>query len=935
MSTEATEESPRARAKRLWLKGKAHRHEATVVMEQAVAGGDVEAHVDLAYWLLDPTNEAPTDTDRAMELFATAAKHGHGNAQLALQLHQMGLPIPTPDWDGEVAAQQGKAAAQRAYDGAENEPLGAPAPIASDVRAHSAGNAVDTSPVIDEDADHEQELFIDGVTGDIGWRVAAESETDDADYEHNEGDLEAFTSTESPREIGEEVAADLIASADDAETEAPAVVRGVTRQSFAPWAGKPAPDLVRANLEDVGEHVVQIVECEQPVMVNRLVRLYARDLGMQRLKGPRKQVLISAIRAAVRARNLDQHLERRPQHPDHWALFMPDHDGRVLRGRGSRPTGEIPLREIAEVIRAMQVAIGTTTHDSLRDIVMREWFSLGAVGAVVRDRFDRALNEVALEALPFTPAPSDAGAPVSDDGWFDIDQPLRQAAEAGDALAQLAAGVQLVNHDNELAQLRGERLLRSAAANGDALAIGELARYLERQYAGRNEALTWTALAADGGDLDAINSILSVVGDADRLDYQPNRAAVYRTFLARKQLDDFMLPASQLGALGTLVTASRRLALRRRLLPPLDQLARDWHWDECNEVVDKARQRVERDGAWFGSIESLCKSALPDAIDSIVELAERLGAAGLQLIPDPRFDGVAPRLHEAVVLRQTPSNLAGVDQEYTTAVTLTRLAVAVAAADGEIAPNELAVVRDQIASSVSLSHHQADRLSCVERYLLASPPDILDAVEDIADQLSPAARVGLSDFLVEVAIADGILHESEVRLLTQLFTRLQLDPALIAGALRDVASATVSERPVEQKPAELDASRKAAPVPVPAGVDAIRSRLRNRFAAVAAQLGEPSAPALAESTDQTASGRAIELAGLDRRHEMLVRELANHDLWNRADAEDVANALELDLAEAVDVIRTWSNKLFGEPIMELSDAQLEVRVDMFQELLAA
>jgi hypothetical protein len=104
-----------------------------------------------------------------------------------------------------------------------------------------------------------------------------------------------------------------------------------------------------------------------------------------------------------------------------------------------------------------------------------------------------------------------------------------------------------------------------------------------------------------------------------------------------------------------------------------------------------------------------------------VSLAQCLGHLGVGMEPDVRFGGPPLIARRVVLFREEPGkHLATASREYTAAMTLLHLAVAVGAADGSVSDDEIAHLIGHLESGLGLAAAERRRLTAHLRWLVAA-----------------------------------------------------------------------------------------------------------------------------------------------------------------------------------------------------------------------
>lgn len=352
------------------------------------------------------------------------------------------------------------------------------------------------------------------------------------------------------------------------------------------------------------------------------------------------------------------------------------------------------------------------------------------------------------------------------------------------------------------------------------------------------------------------------------------------------------------------------------------------------------------------------KLAKPEAVN----LATLLDSFGAGIEPDVRFGGTAITTDTPVVLfRAQTGGPHSATPSYSSALTMTHLAAAVIAADGDISPAELNHLTAHIESSMQLTEPERTRLHAHLQWLGASEVKLSGLTKRLST-LTSAQKAVLGDMLVTVAAADGHIAPGEVSTLQKIYKLLDLDAGIVASRLHSAitgqntsAAGTVTVRPAGNPDPGF-------PVPSPPSPGAQNATPANNYtlsaatiqakmaetAEVSALLGdlfsedtsertEPQAnqPTTAEVNTPTSAEepKTPAVGNLDASHSKLVRALAGREQLPWTDFEDLAAQYGLLPEGARDTVNEAALDASDEPLLEGNET-LTINSYALQELLA-
>ncbi|MEJ2862829.1 tellurite resistance TerB family protein [Actinomycetospora flava] len=340
-----------------------------------------------------------------------------------------------------------------------------------------------------------------------------------------------------------------------------------------------------------------------------------------------------------------------------------------------------------------------------------------------------------------------------------------------------------------------------------------------------------------------------------------------------------------------------------------------------------------------------------------VEMAQVLERFGVGVEPDVRFGGRAATRSPVVLFRQAESPTTSPSEAYAAAVVVLELCAAVAGADGVVDDTEQAMLIEQVQLAEGITASERTRLDA-HRVLVASSELRLADVAARMVGLPLTQRLSLGSYVLDLARADGVVTDDEVRVLRSVHELLDLDPDEVDRRLRfrraplaPRAAPTAELFTLQPTHDDSDALLALAPAenlveseaPAERLVAVDETRLRQRqadnlavqdllgaiFADVEDEADEPE-PAVVD----TAAG-ATGIATLDATHSALLRELAGRGQSSRQDLEALAARHGVLPDGAVDVINEAALDSTEEPVIEVHDDE-SVTVDsaIYEEMRA-
>jgi len=372
------------------------------------------------------------------------------------------------------------------------------------------------------------------------------------------------------------------------------------------------------------------------------------------------------------------------------------------------------------------------------------------------------------------------------------------------------------------------------------------------------------------------------------------------------------------------------------LLPP--ELATQMDTPQTKEFLDALRGFLSDNGAGVvpaARLISFWPSSNPAKLTKLeaIALARFLSHRGIGLEPDCRYGGPPlGKAEKAVVFelgnttQKRSSETVESSDGYRAATLLLHLAVAVAAADGEIARDEERQLEEHLETGLELPPAERHRLRHHLRWLLEEPPGMAGMKRRI-EPLDEEQRQTLGRFVIAVAGADGRIDPEEIKILRKIYPLLGLEAdvvfsnihALIAGAGADQGPVTVVSgrsregHPIPSpKPAKPETEKRLV-------LDAEKIRATRqaseRIAGVLAEIFEDEDPAeRVPGPEPQDDGLCI--GGLDAPHSTFLRHLAERPSWKRDEIEQLAERFGVMPDGALELINDAAIESCGDPLLE-------------------
>jgi tellurite resistance protein len=325
----------------------------------------------------------------------------------------------------------------------------------------------------------------------------------------------------------------------------------------------------------------------------------------------------------------------------------------------------------------------------------------------------------------------------------------------------------------------------------------------------------------------------------------------------------------------------------------------------------------------LGGLSKICPVELPIQKRRYSNFCVNLGNFGLGIAPDVRFGADMPNLDDSIALFAA-DGLSGsvvLSDSYGWASLLLQLAAIVASAGSGFGAAETDVILNYINSELKVTPAESKRLMAHLSIYRVAPP-AMTRIKRQLSKLNPKAREVVASFMIQIALADGIVEPAEVRILEQFFAAMGMDQAGLYSRLHNLG---VDTRAAE-KPAAANGKQMAASKPITVQFDMDKvAKLRSETGKLSALLEEifNDAPTEAHGEPETEEMLPEDgkppLLPLDADHAALLEILIQRPEWTRQELEYLCAERGLMTDGAVETINEASFDKLDSALIEGED----------------
>jgi hypothetical protein len=325
----------------------------------------------------------------------------------------------------------------------------------------------------------------------------------------------------------------------------------------------------------------------------------------------------------------------------------------------------------------------------------------------------------------------------------------------------------------------------------------------------------------------------------------------------------------------------------------------------------------------LGELPKICPVELPLQKRRYSNFCANLGNFGLGIVSDVRFGADMPNVDDSIALFAA-DGLSGsivLSDSYGWASLLLQLAAIVASAGSGFGDAETDVILNYINSELKVTPDESKRLMAHLSIYRVAPP-AMTGIKRRLSKLNPKAREVVATFMIQVALADGIVEPAEVRILEQFFTAMGMDQTGLYSRLHNLGVDTrASEKPAAASGRQLAASK---PVTVQFDMDKV-AKLRSETAKLSTLLEEIFADDLPEAHGEPETEEILPEDGkppllpLDADHSALLEILIQRPEWTRQELEHLCTERGLMTDGAVETINEASFDKLDSALIEGED----------------
>ena len=288
--------------------------------------------------------------------------------------------------------------------------------------------------------------------------------------------------------------------------------------------------------------------------------------------------------------------------------------------------------------------------------------------------------------------------------------------------------------------------------------------------------------------------------------------------------------------------------------------------------------------------------------------------AGFGLVPDMKYHHSQMSIDGSIVFFQEQEDEDLEQSEIFNRINIIlRLGAMVATADNHLDKNEISLLKRVIELNAELSPREKKLLNAYLLWLLNTPTD-MSGLRIKLSKLKIEEKELISHILINIALADGVIHPLESKLLEKLYTLLGLDKSMVISDIHMLSSHTATSSKNKEK-----------------------TILDEEILKKCEQETEDAQNILSKIFDDEESSNTNEPyidfnnCMLDNKYQELYDILITKDEWSQEEMKLLCKRYDFMVSGVVETINEWAYELVDAPAIE-EDGHIYVDREIVEEI---
>ena len=314
-------------------------------------------------------------------------------------------------------------------------------------------------------------------------------------------------------------------------------------------------------------------------------------------------------------------------------------------------------------------------------------------------------------------------------------------------------------------------------------------------------------------------------------------------------------------------------------------------------------------------------------------------AFGYEIEPNVNVDQKPYKKNLKVMIykSQFPIKLSPID--YHMAALFTDIGLKIALEDNELLPIEMSYIENYIKKEFTLSPSERLRLQMrTELIVHTKEINTNDTIKKLIKMLNDSSKETVSKFIISVAKVDGIIKDSELKILQKIFKQLGLSEDYLNSSLSElinnteevviVEKGTGTKRKGSKIPTNIELNEKVELKLNAEKLEKIKINTSEIHSVLQEIFAEEQAEILKAEPIETANSEDMDKTKIENGLQNIVNIIIEKENWTRNELLNVIQNKGMMLSSTIDEINEWSNEEFGDFLVEEDDDVYLVNKDV-------
>ena len=286
---------------------------------------------------------------------------------------------------------------------------------------------------------------------------------------------------------------------------------------------------------------------------------------------------------------------------------------------------------------------------------------------------------------------------------------------------------------------------------------------------------------------------------------------------------------------------------------------------------------------------------------------------------------------------QFPIKLSPID--YHMAALFTDIGLKIALEDNELLPIEMSYIENYIKKEFTLSPSERLRLQMrTELIVHTKEINTNDTIKKLIKMLNDSSKETVSKFIISVAKVDGIIKDSELKILQKIFKQLGLSEDYLNSSLSElinnteevviVEKGTGTKRKGSKIPTNIELNEKVELKLNAEKLEKIKINTSEIHSVLQEIFAEEQAEILKAEPIETTNSEDMDKTEIENGLQNIVNIIIEKENWTRNELLNVIQNKGTMLSSTIDEINEWSNEEFGDFLVEEDDDVYLVNKDV-------